>query len=85
MNEKLNPFLTFFPDHIYRYIDTTGNARPPYSLKEQNTELNIQGYDSYFTVNGFKNTPNAQKENCTSINSFFVDIDGRKNLEELED
>jgi putative DNA primase/helicase len=84
MTEKINPFLTFFPDHIYRYIDTTGNARSPHSLKEQNDELNIQGYDSYFTVNGFKNAPNAQKENCSSINAFFVDIDGRKNVEELE-
>lgn len=85
MNEIKNPFLTFFPDHIYRYIDTTGNMRTPHSLKELNPELNRQGYDSYFTVNGFKDAPNAQKENCSSINSFFVDIDGRKNPEELED
>jgi P4 family phage/plasmid primase-like protien len=85
MTEELkNPFLTFFPDHVYRYIDTTGNIRQPYSLKEQNPELNKQGYDSYFTVNGFKDAPNAQKENCSSINAFFVDIDGRKEIAEIE-
>jgi len=81
MNQK---FLTFFPNHVYRYIDSTGNGRPPQVSKEENKELNINGYESYFTVNGFADTPNAQKINCTNLNSFFVDIDGRKDLEELE-
>ena len=82
MNEQ---FLTYFPDHVYRYIDLTGQGRPPVSSTEQNPKLNLEGYESYFTVNGFAGDTNAQKEQCTSLNSFFVDIDGRKSLEELEE
>ncbi len=78
-------FLTFFPDHVYRYLDTTGNKRPPQSLAVRSDELNLQGYDSYFTVNGFKDAPRATKEYCSSINAFYVDIDGRKEPAELEE
>jgi P4 family phage/plasmid primase-like protien len=85
MNKKDDKFLTFFPDHVYRYIDQTGEGRLPVSSTERKDELNIQGYESYFTVNGFKDAPNAQKENCSSINAFFVDIDGRKDKAELEE
>lgn len=81
MNDK---FLNFFPDHVYRYIDLTGQGRPPQSCAEINESLNLNGYESYFTVNGFSGSPNAQKENCTNLNSFFIDIDGRKDLDELE-
>lgn len=79
-------FLTYFPDHVYRYIDSTGGEtkRPPVASAERKDELNLQGYESYFTVNGFKDAPNAQKENCSSLNAFFVDIDGRKDPGELE-
>ena len=85
MKKDNDKFLTFFPDHVYRYLDTTGNERPPQSLAVRSDELNLQGYDSYFTVNGFKDAPRATIEYCSSINSFFVDIDGRKSLEELEE
>ena len=77
-------FLTYFPDHVYRYIDQTGANRPPVSCTERKDDLNKNGYESYFTVNGFKDAPNAQKENCTSLNAFFVDIDGRKDESEIE-
>ncbi len=46
--------------------------------------MNEQGFEAYFTVNGFENAPNAKIENCSSLNAFFVDIDGRKDPEELE-
>lgn len=78
-------FLDYFPDHVYRYIDQTGDNRPPISSAERRNELNINGYESYFTVNGFKGAPNAQKNSCSSLNAFFVDIDGRKDLNELEE
>lgn len=81
MNDK---FLSYFPEHTYRYIDSTGLGRPPQSSTTIQEELNLQGYESYFTVNGFRNAPNAQKNNCSNLNSFFVDIDGRKDLAELE-
>ena len=81
MNDQ---FLTYFPNHAYRYIDLTGQGRPPQSCAEINNDLNLKGYESYFTVNGFAGAPNQQKENCTNLNAFFVDIDGRKDLEELE-
>lgn len=78
-------FLDMFPDHQFRYIDQTGEGRPPVSSSVKKPELNVNGYESYFTVNGFKDAPNAQKENCSSLNAFFVDIDGRKDLKELEE
>lgn len=85
MTKNNNQFLTFFPGHVYRYIDQTGMGRPPVSSFERRDDLNENGYEAYFTVNGFENTSNAKLENCTSLNSFFVDIDGRKDLKELED
>jgi P4 family phage/plasmid primase-like protien len=85
MKKNNEQFLTFFPDHVYRYLDTTGNKRDPQSLAVRSDELNLQGYDSYFTVNGFKDAPRATKEHCSSINAFFVDIDGRKEEAELEE
>ncbi len=80
-----NQFLTYFPDHVYRYIDQTGAGRPPVSSAELKPELNLNGYESYFTINGFAGSPNAQKDKCTNLNAFFVDIDGRKDLKELEE
>jgi len=81
-------FLTYFPDHCFRYLDRTGNNRPPISSLEKRDDLNLLGYDAYFTPNGFadfKNNPSAIKENCTSLNGFFVDIDGRKEWSEIEE
>ncbi len=80
-----NKFLTFFPGHVYRYIDQTGLGRPPVSSTDRRDELNQNGYESYFTVNGFEGSPNAKIENCTNLNAFFVDIDGRKDAKELEE
>ncbi len=82
---KDNKFLTFFPGHVYRYIDQTGLGRPPISSAERKDDLNINGYEAYFTVNGFEGAPNAKLENCTSLNAFFVDIDGRKEQSELDE
>ncbi len=78
-------FLTYFPNHVYRYIDSTGQGRAPQASKEIKTELNLKGYESYFTVNGFAGSADAKKNNCSNLNAFFIDIDGRKDLEELED
>lgn len=81
---KKYKFLDSFPDHVYRYIDQTGEGRPPVSSDVRRDDLNKIGYEAYFTVNGFKGATDAKKEHCTSINSFFVDIDGRKDPSELE-
>jgi len=78
-------FLDSFPDRIFRYVDQTGEGRVTVFSKEKRDDLNRNGYEAYFTVNGFKDTVNAKKESCTSINAFFVDIDGRKDPAELED
>lgn len=83
MEKNNNQFLTFFPGHVFRYIDQTGLGRPPVSSVERRDDLNLNGYEAYFTVNGFEGAPNAKLENCTSLNSFFVDIDGRKEEKEL--
>lgn len=80
---KQDNFLELFPDHIFRYIDQSGKARPPVACSDIRNELNEKGYESYFTVNGFRNAPNCQKENCSSLNAFFCDIDDRKDMEEL--
>lgn len=84
MNNRNHLFLDSFPGHVYRYIDQTGNGRPPVSSLERRDDLNLAGYEAYFTVNGFEGQPNAKLENCTSLNAFFVDIDGRKDPQELE-
>lgn len=79
-----NKFLTFFPGHVFRYIDQTGLGRVPFSSSVRRDDLNLEGYESYFTVNGFENAPNAKIENCSSLNAFFVDIDGRKDEKEID-
>lgn len=84
-NNAKYKFLDSFPDHVFRYIDQTGNGRPPVSSTVKREDLNVDGYEAYFTVNGFKDAPDAKKDNCTSLNAFFVDIDGRKDLSELEE
>jgi P4 family phage/plasmid primase-like protien len=81
---KKSKFLDSFPDHVYRYIDETGEGRTPVSSETRRDDLNKIGYGAYFTVNGFKGKPDAKKEHCTSINAFFIDIDGRKDPGELE-
>lgn len=83
-NNAKHKFLDSFPDHVYRYIDQTGNGRAPVSSEVRRDDLNVAGYEAYFTVNGFKSAPDAKKDRCTSLNAFFVDIDGRKDPEELE-
>lgn len=88
MDKSKAQFLEFFPDHVYRYIDQTGSARPPISSAVRRDDLNLDGYEAYFTVNGFanfKDRPYATIDDLTSINSFWVDIDGRKDQAELED
>lgn len=83
---KKNTFLDSFPNHIYRYLDTTGNGRSAIPKKEISPELNEkQGYDSYFTVNGFSDFSQATYENCINLNAFYIDIDGRKNEQEIEE
>lgn len=76
-------FLDYFPQHKYRYIDQTGNGRPPVSSSEIRPELNTQGYESYFTVNGFSGV-DSKKENCICINSFFIDIDEKISNEQID-
>lgn len=76
--------LDSFPNHKYRYIDQTTGARPPVSSNVLRPDLNEQGYESYFTVNGFADASDNRKDQCTNINAFFIDIDGRKDPEELK-
>ena len=83
MEKNKDIFLTFFPDHVYRYIDST-KKRQPVSCAERKDDLNINGYESYFTVNGFKNSPNAKKDSCSSINAFFIDVDEKLSEKEIE-
>ncbi len=84
MAKKNYLFLDSFPNHKYRYIDQTGLGRPPVSSAIQRPDLNLQGYEAYFTPNGFEGE-NAKIENCISLNAFFVDIDGRKDHAELDE
>lgn len=79
-----NKFLNSFPDHVYRYIDQTGGGRPAVSSATRRDDLNEIGYEAYFTVNGFKDAVDAKKDKCSSLNAFFIDIDGRKDPAELE-
>jgi len=88
MTTKQTNFLKLFPDHIFRYLDRTGNGRFAVKSDVLREDLNIDGFCSYFTVNGFanfKNNKSGEEENLTSINGFWVDIDGRKDTDELTD
>lgn len=80
-------FLSNFPDHVFRFIDQTGEGRPAHVSAKYRKDLNESGYEAYFTVNGFANFAadgDCKLERMTSVNSFFVDIDGRKDEAELE-
>lgn len=77
-------FLECFPNKKFRYIDQTGAGRAPISSDKLIPKLNEEGYESYFTVNGFNSAYDNKKEQCTNLNAFFVDIDGRKSEEELD-
>lgn len=82
---KIHTFLDSFPNHIYRYLDTTGNGRKPIQSKIIQPELNTKdGYDSYFTVNGFSDYRHATYENCINLNAFYIDIDNRKDIQEID-
>lgn len=86
MTKTTPKFIDFLPNCKYRYLDLTGLGRPPISSNVIKPDLNKLGYDSYMTVNGFDtDSPTATREDCTNINSFFVDVDNRKDLAELEE
>ena len=85
MAEKKVKMLDSFPNHKYRYIDQTGQGRVPISSNEVRPDLNKDKYEAYFTVNGFADCKDNKKEQCTNLNAFFIDIDNRKSLEELEE
>lgn len=82
-SKKVPKFLEYFPGHSFRFIDQTGEGRFAITSNEYKKDLNVQGYDAFFTVNGFEGKPDAKRENCTSLNAFFVDIDGRKDEKEI--
>jgi len=84
MQRKNIKFIDCFDNCKFRYIDQTGLQRSPVSSNEVRNDLNLQGYEAYQTVNGFLDAGNNKKENCTNLNAFFVDIDGRKDPKELE-
>ena len=85
MTKTKEKMLDSFPNHKYRYIDQTGQGRVPISSNEVRADLNKDKYEAYFTVNGFADCKDNKKEQCTNLNAFFIDIDNRKSLEELEE
>ena len=79
-------FLQYFPNAKFRYIDSNAaeNKRlPVIKSTDYDEALNKQGYDAYFTVNGFLGDA-QEKKDVVNINAFFIDIDGRKDVKELE-
>jgi len=78
-----NNFLSFFPNCKFRYLDLTGNNKPPVSSDTQRDELNKQGYDSFFTPNGFKGAT-ATKDNCINLTAFYIDVDKALTVEEID-
>ena len=81
VNKMLNNFL----EHRYRYLDQTGGGRSPISSNTVRDDLNQkEKYDAYFTVNGFAGNGDRRRESLTHLNAFFCDIDGRKDMDEVE-
>ena len=83
IKKKEQPFITFFPNCKFRYLDLTGGGRPPVSSSVQRNDLNEQGYCAFLTPNGFEGNT-ATIENCTNLNSFYIDIDKKLSGEEIE-
>lgn len=85
---NMQEFMSYFPHHVFRMLDLTGQARKAEMLREYDDKLNKKDrYDAYFTVNGFENFEtdrDCKLEHLTNINAFFVDIDGRKDPKEIE-
>ena len=82
MVNKTPQFAEFFPNCKYRYLDLSEKGKPPVSSDVKRPDLNKNGYDSFFTVNGFEGTE-AKKENCINLNSFFCDIDKKLTPDEI--
>ncbi len=80
---KRDEFLSLFPNHVFRYIDQTGHSRQPISSNKYQKEINIDGYEPYFTVAGFSSHNSNRIEDLKNVNCFFIDIDGRKDIKEL--
>jgi P4 family phage/plasmid primase-like protien len=81
---KRDDFLALFPNHAFRYIDQTGDNRPPKSSPIYEKDINKDGYEAYFTVAGFQGQGSNKIEDVTNVNTFFIDIDGRKDQAELD-
>jgi P4 family phage/plasmid primase-like protien len=81
MTEK---FLTFFPNCKFRYLDLSGGNKPPISSDTQKDELNKQGYDSFFTPNGFAGNT-ATRDNCINLSAFYIDIDHKLSEAEMDE
>lgn len=84
MTKQENNFISFFPNTKYRYLDLSGKNKPAISSDTIREDLNKAGYDSFFTVNGFKGDT-AVRENCVNLNAFFVDIDKKLTEKEIKD
>lgn len=84
MKKQDNTFISFFPNTRFRYLDLGGRNRPAISSDVIRPELNNDGYDSFFTVNGFTGN-DAKKENCINLNAFFCDIDKKLTEAEIEE
>lgn len=84
MKNKSIKFIDCFENTKFRYIDQTGLGRIPVSSNVVRPDLNLLGYEAYQTVNGFSDASNNKKEECINLNAFMVDIDGRKDPQELE-
>jgi len=82
MANNKNKFITFFPNCKFRYLDLAGKGRAPVSSDIQRNDLNEQGYDSFFTPNGFDGST-AVKENCINLNSFYIDVDTNLSEDEI--
>jgi len=78
-----NKFLNSFPNAKFRYLDLSGTGMHAVASPILQPDLNKKGYDSFFTVNGFEGDK-ATKDNCTNLNSFFIDIDKKLTTEEIE-
>jgi len=77
-----NNFLSFFPNCKFRYLDLTGSNKPPVSSDILREDLNKQGYDSFFTPNGFEGAT-AVKDNCINLTSFYIDVDKKLSEEDI--
>lgn len=74
LDRKQQTFLAFFKNTLFCYIHDSSDNYPIIHSEGLNLERQLEGYGTFFTVNGFTGGRRTN-ETLININGFFCDID----------